>query len=76
MLGQDMANEVVREPVVLGPGAGRSYAMGRIHAVFKADGAETGARYSISEWWLEPHTEGPGATRIPKTTSSTWSAAR
>src|SRR4029079_14531732 len=28
-------------------------------AVFKADGTETGAHYSISEWWLEPHTAGP-----------------
>jgi mannose-6-phosphate isomerase-like protein (cupin superfamily) len=35
--------------------------MGRISAVFKADGKETGGRYSISEWWLELHTEGPGA---------------
>jgi mannose-6-phosphate isomerase-like protein (cupin superfamily) len=35
--------------------------MGRMDAVFKADGAETGNRYSISEWWLEPHTAGPGA---------------
>ncbi|MGQ0543748.1 MAG: cupin domain-containing protein [Betaproteobacteria bacterium] len=35
--------------------------MGRIAAVFKADGSETAAGYSISEWWLEPHTQGPGA---------------
>ncbi|QPF76370.1 cupin domain-containing protein [Roseateles sp. DAIF2] len=35
--------------------------MGRIGAVFKADDAETARRYSISEWWLEPHTQGPGA---------------
>ena len=35
--------------------------MGRIHAVFKADGAESENRYSISEWWLEPKTTGPGA---------------
>jgi mannose-6-phosphate isomerase-like protein (cupin superfamily) len=35
--------------------------MGRISAVFKSDGKETGGRSSISEWWLEPHTEGPGA---------------
>jgi mannose-6-phosphate isomerase-like protein (cupin superfamily) len=35
--------------------------MGRIAAVFKADGAETADRYSISEWWLEPHARGPGA---------------
>ena len=49
-----------RQPVVLGPGEGRSYPMGRIAALFKADGAETQDRYSISEWWLEPHTQGPG----------------
>jgi mannose-6-phosphate isomerase-like protein (cupin superfamily) len=35
--------------------------MGRIRAVFKADGDETDKRYSVSEWWLEPHTQGPGA---------------
>lgn len=35
--------------------------MGRISAVFKADEGETDSRYSISEWWLEPHTQGPGA---------------
>lgn len=29
--------------------------------MFKADGAETNDRYSISDWWLEPHTEGRGA---------------
>lgn len=50
-----------RAPVILAPGAGRAYPMGRIAAVFKADGAETASRYSISEWWLEPHTTGPGA---------------
>jgi len=49
-----------RSPVVLAPGDGRVYAMGRISAIFKADGTETRARYSISEWWLEPHTKGPG----------------
>jgi len=49
-----------RNAVVLGPGEGRSYPMGRINAVFKADGAETGSQYSISEWWLEAHTQGPG----------------
>lgn len=30
-------------------------------ALFKADGDETASRYSISEWWLEPDTQGPGA---------------
>jgi quercetin dioxygenase-like cupin family protein len=46
--------------IFLPPGEGRSYAMGRIGAVFKADGVETEGRYSISEWWLEAHTQGPG----------------
>lgn len=35
--------------------------MGRMAANFKADGPETDRRYSVSEWWLEPHTQGPGA---------------
>jgi mannose-6-phosphate isomerase-like protein (cupin superfamily) len=50
-----------RAPVVLGPDGGRRYDMGRIAAVFKADGAETAGGYSISEWRLDPHTTGPGA---------------
>ena len=55
-----------RSPVVLAPGAGRVYPMGRISAIFKADGTETLARYSISEWWLEPHTKGPGPHAHPE----------
>jgi mannose-6-phosphate isomerase-like protein (cupin superfamily) len=55
-----------RSALVLRPGEGRSYPMGRISAVFKADGAETGSLYSISEWWLEPHTQGPGAHAHPE----------
>jgi mannose-6-phosphate isomerase-like protein (cupin superfamily) len=50
-----------RNAVVLVPGEGRNYAMGRISAIFKADTDETASRYSISEWWLEAHTKGPGA---------------
>ena len=50
-----------RAAIVLSPGGGRSYPMGRNAALFKADGRETNDRYSISEWWLEPHTTGPGA---------------
>jgi len=50
----------VRKPIILAPGQGRPYPMGRISAVFKADEAETDSRYSVSEWWLEPHTKGPG----------------
>ena len=54
-----------RQPVLLGPGEGRQYPMGRLSAVFKADGAETAGRCAISEWWLEPHTKGPGAHLHP-----------
>ena len=45
----------------LRPGEGRTYALGRMNAVFKADHGETGNAYSVSEWWLEPKTSGPGA---------------
>jgi mannose-6-phosphate isomerase-like protein (cupin superfamily) len=50
-----------RTPVVLSPNKGRVYAMGPVSAVFKADGDETRGQYSISEWWLDPYTKGPGA---------------
>lgn len=55
-----------RDPVVLPPGAGRAYPMGRISAVFKADAEETAHGYSISEWWLEPDTKGPHAHSHPE----------
>jgi len=56
-----MKRSVKRAAVFLPAGEGRSYPMGRISAVFKADAGETQKAYSISEWWLEPHTQGPGA---------------
>jgi mannose-6-phosphate isomerase-like protein (cupin superfamily) len=49
-----------REPMIVPPGGGRVYEMGRMKAVFKADIDETDSRYSISEWWLESRTRGPG----------------
>ncbi len=49
--------------IVLGDGAGREYPCGTMRAVFKADGPETADRYSISEWWLEPGSQGPGEHR-------------
>ncbi len=49
------------QPLLIHPNDGRTYQMGRMNAVFKADGAETGSRYSISEWWLDPNTAGPGS---------------
>src|SRR4051812_33731996 len=58
--------KATRDALVLRPGEGRTYPMGRISATFKADGAETANQYSISEWWLEPHTKGPGAHAHPE----------
>jgi mannose-6-phosphate isomerase-like protein (cupin superfamily) len=55
-----MTQPTQRNPIVLPPGKGRAYPMGRLEAVFKADGDETKSRYAISEWWLEPKTKGPG----------------
>ena len=55
-----------RKPIVLAPGQGRHYPMGRISALFKADEAETAHGYSISEWWLEPNTTGPGPHSHPE----------
>jgi quercetin dioxygenase-like cupin family protein len=55
-----------RRPLVLAPGEGRSYSMGdRLSTVFKAGDAESAGLYSISEWWLEPHTKGPDAHDHP-----------
>ncbi len=62
----DRDTAVDRPPVVLGPGEGRAYPMGPLSAVFKADGAETAHRYSISEWWLDPQTKGPGPHSHPE----------
>jgi mannose-6-phosphate isomerase-like protein (cupin superfamily) len=47
--------------IYLAEGEGRAYPLGNMHSVFKSDGDETAQRYSISEWWLEPGTPGPGA---------------
>ena len=49
----------VRAPYLVAPAAGRRYPMGRMQAIFKADREETGSRYSVSEWWLDPRTRGP-----------------
>ena len=62
----DSKSTAGRRPVVLGPGEGRAYPMGRLSAVFKADGAETEQRYSVSEWWLDAHTKGPGPHSHPE----------
>jgi mannose-6-phosphate isomerase-like protein (cupin superfamily) len=55
-----IAGEGRHSAVVLGPDEGRTYAMPTMRAVFKADGAETADRFSVSEWWLDPQSGGPG----------------
>ena len=55
------AAPTARKPIVLSPGGGRAYPMGRISALFKADVGETANAYSVSEWWLDANTKGPGA---------------
>jgi mannose-6-phosphate isomerase-like protein (cupin superfamily) len=62
----DSSSTSIRKALVLRSGEGRTYPMGRISAIFKADGNETAEQYSISEWWLEPHTTGPGAHAHPE----------
>lgn len=54
-------NKKPGRPIFLPPDEGRHYDMGKIRAVFKADEEDTKAQFCISEWWLDPHTEGPGA---------------
>lgn len=47
--------------LLLTEGQGRVYQCGTMTAIFKADENETNEKYSISEWWLEPNSDGPGA---------------
>lgn len=49
------------EALVLMKGEGRVYNCGAMTAIFKADENETDEKYSISEWWFEPNSDGPGA---------------
>jgi mannose-6-phosphate isomerase-like protein (cupin superfamily) len=58
--------EAIRKPIVVLPEQGRVYAMGPMRAIFKADCDETAGGYSVSEWWLEPGTRGPGAHSNPE----------
>ena len=47
--------------IVLPPGEGRHYPCGPMQSAFLADGEETGNRYSVSIWWVDPGKPGPGA---------------
>ncbi|MXV53073.1 cupin domain-containing protein [Pedobacter sp. HMF7647] len=48
------------QTIILRAGQGRSYKLGAMTAIFKADEKETDEKYSVSEWWLEPNSNGPG----------------
>ncbi len=55
-------NQILPEgSIYLKADEGRKYNIGAMQAVFKADEDETQSRYSVSEWWLDPNSEGPGA---------------
>lgn len=54
-------NHSAHDALIIPTGEGRIYHCGTMTAVFKADENETDSKYSVSEWWLEPHSEGPGA---------------
>ncbi|MFK7964046.1 MAG: cupin domain-containing protein [Burkholderiaceae bacterium] len=54
-----MSEQAKLKPLIVTPDAGRLYPMGPMSAVFKADLDETNSTLSVSEWWLEPDTEGP-----------------
>ncbi len=49
------------DSIILKAGQGRIYDCGSMTAIFKADENETDEKYSVSEWWLESNSEGPGA---------------
>ena len=61
-----MSQKAELAPFVIDPDDGRTYPMGRMSAVFKADLEETNSTLSVSEWWLEPNTEGPPIHEHPE----------
>ena len=61
-----MTRKTYLAPIVLKPNEGRKYPMGRMSAIFKADLEETNSTLSVSEWWLEPTTEGQPIHQHPE----------
>lgn len=59
-------SKIELKPLVVDSKDGRAYPMGRMSAVFKADLEETNSTLSVSEWWLEPNTEGPHIHKHPE----------
>lgn len=56
----DMSAPRPEDVIILRPGEGRHYDCGPMHALFLADGQESGNRYAVSIWWVEPGKSGPG----------------
>lgn len=54
-------NNSSQDVLILSAGQGRTYDCGAMTAIFKADENETNEKYSISEWWIKPHSGGVGA---------------
>uniref|UniRef100_UPI0019530AC3 hypothetical protein n=1 Tax=Escherichia coli TaxID=562 RepID=UPI0019530AC3 len=55
---------VMRSPVILEPGAGRSDPPDRMGAQFKVDGEKAWNNCCRSSWWLDPQAKGPGMPTI------------
>jgi hypothetical protein len=58
------------DTLFLKTGEGRVYNCGLMMAIFKADENETANKYSISEWWLEPNSDGLVHTNTKTMTKS------
>lgn len=61
-----MTQKSGKRACIVSAGEGRQYNMGRMSARFIVDGEETGNRSSVSEWWLEPNTQGPPPHNNPE----------
>jgi mannose-6-phosphate isomerase-like protein (cupin superfamily) len=64
--GMSAEGKSARKGYVVRAAEGRPYGMGRMRAIFLADGPETQCRYCLYEWWLEPRTRGPGVHENPE----------
>jgi len=59
------AKPTARRGIYWPAGEGRAYRKAGMTGIFKADGVETANAYSLSEWWLDPHTQGIGIHTNP-----------
>jgi mannose-6-phosphate isomerase-like protein (cupin superfamily) len=56
-----MREDKTQQAIILRSSEGRRYQCGNMTAIFKADEEETSEKYSVSEWWVDPNSDGPGA---------------